>query len=211
MIKVVANSANKAWRKVLEALAEEGCNTGNQKYWRDEVGFIEINQPEVEPADPNFPMSQADLDIINHYIFTGENEDKVVHEWTKLYYHRTFDQPNSQIEFLISRLDEAMPFPAAQISTWDKNIDQQRRIQPCTQIIWARIKYGKVECHVHANSTDAYKKLLMNMLEFISLHHYIAQRVGKPVGKYVHFLDSCHIYAEDKDAVTNLLEKLSDS
>lgn len=208
MINITAQSSNDAWHKTLRALAEHATDTGNQKYWRDELTLIEIGNPGVIPADPRFPMSQVDLDIINRYIYTGESEEKVVHEWTKIYYHRAFDQPNSQIEFLISRLNEETPVPEAQISIWDKNIDQDQEIQPCTQIIWARIKHGKVECHVHTNSSDAYKKLLMNMLEFISLHHYIANRVGKPVGTYYHFLDSCHIYAKDKNTVTELLGEL---
>ena len=188
MVNISADSANEAWRKTLRLLAEHGSDTGNRKYWRDEIALIEVGRPEVVPADPHFPMAQADLDVINRYIYTGENESKVIHEWTKLYFHRSFDQPNSQVEFLISHLDEEMPLPEAQISIWDKNIDQHEELQPCTQIIWARIKHGKVECHVHTNSSDAYKKLLMNMLEFISLHYYIAERVGKPAGKYYHFL-----------------------
>ncbi len=208
MINVTASSANEAWRKTLRSLAKQGAETDDQKYWRDEIALIEVDNPEVAPADKHFPMAQADLDIINRYIYTGENESDVTHEWTKIYHHRAFDQPHSQIEFLISHLNENMPLPEAQISIWDKNIDQDQVIQPCTQIIWARIKHGKVECHVHTNSSDAYKKLLMNMLEFISLHHYIAERAGKPVGKYYHFLDSCHVYEKDKNTVIKLIDQL---
>lgn len=154
-------------------------------------------------------MLQADLDIINKFIYTGENEDQVIHDWTKLYYHRAFDQPNSQIEFLISKLNPDHPAGEAQISMWDKNIDQNQKVSPCTQIIWARIKHGKLELHVHAHSSDAYKKLLMNVLEFISLQHYIAQRVGVPVGRYYHFLDSGHLHTKDLAAIEALRKELS--
>jgi thymidylate synthase len=205
MILIEARTANDAWRKTLKTLVDRGEDTGNGKYFRDEVTLIEIANPKVEPADARFPIAQADLDVINQYIRTGENEDKVVHEWTKLYYHRAFDEPNSQIEYLIDHLNADMPLPEAQISMWDKLVDQGQMIQPCTQIIWARIKHGHLELHIHANSSDAHKKLLMNILEFISLQQYIAQRVGIPVGKYYHFLDSCHIYNRDLDAVKGLV------
>jgi len=151
-------------------------------------------------------MSQADLDVINHFIYTGENEDQVSHEWTKLYYHRAFDEPNSQIKFLIRNLKADWPVPEAQISIWDKMIDQDSDITPCAQIIWARIKHGKLELHVHTNSTDAYKKLLMNLLEFISLQHYIAEQVGLPVGTYYFIADSCHIYRKDQAAAAMVLK-----
>ncbi len=204
MIHTISNSANKAWLETFRALIDRGEDTGNQKYFRDEVALIEITDPQVASADRRFPMAQADLDVINDYIVTGNNEGKVVHEWTKLYRHRAFDEPYSQVEFLISRLDAANPVGEAQISIWDKAIDQGQKVQPCTQIIWARIKHGKLEMHVHANSSDAYKKLLMNMLEFIALQHYIASRVNLEVGRYYHFVDSCHLYKKDLKQILQL-------
>lgn len=92
---------------------------------------------------------------------------------------------------------------------WDKNVDQNKEVSPCTQIIWARIKNGALEVHVHANSSDAYKKLLMNMLEFISLQKYIADRVNVPVGRYIHFLDSCHLHQKDADKIREIQENLN--
>lgn len=209
MIHVTANTPNDAWRSTFTSLYDNGAVTGNDKYFRDEVVLIEIENPTVEPADARFPMRQDDLDVINRFIYTGEDEDQVVHDWTKLYYHRAFDQPNSQIEFLISNLDSENPVGEAQISMWDKNADQGQKVSPCTQIIWARIKHGKLELHVHAHSSDAYKKLLMNVLEFVSLQHYIAERVGLPVGRYYHFLDSGHLHNKDLEAIEALRKELS--
>lgn len=208
MININATTPNEAWISTFKALLEEGDATGNEKYLRDETTLIEITDPQVIEADPRFPMAQADLDVINKYIYTGENEDSVVHDWTKLYYHRAFDEPNSQIEFLIANLNAERPVGEAQISMWDKSIDQGQKVSPCTQIIWARIKHGKLELHVHANSSDAYKKLLMNMLEFISLQHYIAERIGRPVGNYYHFLDSCHLHLKDSEKIQLLQTQL---
>ena len=208
MIHIIAETANQAWQDVFMTLILKGSDSGNDKYIRDEVALIEITDPRVLPADIRFPMAQEDLDIINDFIHSGKNEDKVVHEWTKIYHHRAFDEPNSQIEFMIENLKSGKPVGEAQISMWDKNIDQHQDVSPCTQIIWARIKHGKLELHVHAHSSDAYKKLLMNILEFISLQHYIADRVGVPVGKYVHFLDSCHLHHKDAEKITSLSEEL---
>jgi thymidylate synthase len=209
MIYVQAKDANDAWRSTLLSLLQNGGETGNEKYYRDEVTLIEIVDPSVVAADERFPMQQEDLDVINKYIYSGENEEAVVHDWTKLYYHRSFDEPNSQIEFLINNLNEEWPAGEAQISMWDKNIDQGQEVAPCTQIIWGRIKHGKLELHVHTNSSDAYKKLLMNILEFISLQHYIARRVGVDVGTFYHFFDSCHLHQKDKEKISTLREQLT--
>jgi thymidylate synthase len=209
MIHITANTPNDAWRSTFTALYDNGAETGNDKYFRDEVILVEIENPIVEPADPRFPMKQEDLDVINKFIYTGDNGDKVVHDWTKLYYHRAFDEPNSQIEFLIKNLNPMQPVGEAQISMWDKNTDQDQAVSPCTQIIWARIKHGKLELHVHAHSSDVYKKLLMNILEFISLQHYIAGCAGVPAGKYYHFLDSGHLHTKDLEAIEHVHKELT--
>lgn len=204
MIQIVSDTANEAWIETFRAIYDKGTDTDNTRYFRDEVVLIEITKPELLPADGRFPMSQAEINTINEYIVSGKNEDKVTHEWTKLYHHRAFDSPNSQVEFLLRKLNADRPAGETQISMWDKNIDQDQEISPCTQIVWARIKHGKLELHVHANSSDAYKKLLMNMLEFISLQHYLAKRAGLRVGSYIHFLDSCHFHNKDLDNIREL-------
>lgn len=203
---IQSNNANAAWRQTFIQLYDTGLETDNQKYFRDDVALIEISQPSLEPSDPNFPMSQKDLDTINTFIWSGENEQEVTHEWTKLYYHRMFDEPNNQIEYFLRKIQEGRPQGETQISMWDKTIDQETDISPCTQIIWGRLKGGKLELHVHAHSSDAYKKLLMNMQEFISLQAYLAHRLGVKVGKYYHFLDSCHLHHKDLVLINELRE-----
>lgn len=205
---IKAQNSNNAWRETFVTLMQSDIETDNDKYYRDEPVLIEITNPSPEDPDDLFPMDSEDLKTINHFMTTGENEDKVVHEWTKIYYHRAFDEPNSQIEFMIKKLQEDQPTGECQISMWDKNVDQHAEISPCTQILWARIKHRKLEWHTHAHSSDAYKKLLMNIQEFIALQHYVAGRLDIPVGKYYHFLDSCHIHHKDLDKANALLSNL---
>jgi thymidylate synthase len=208
MIIIHAHNAVGAWRKTLISLMQNGAETANRKYFRDELVVIELDQPGVEAVDPLFPMSQKDMDTVNRFIFTGDNEAGVSHEWTKLYFHRIFDQPHSQIEYLLEKLRLPEPAGEALISLWDKNIDQRQEISPCTLIIWGRKRHDSLELHIHAHSSDAYKKLLMNLQEFISLHQFLAARLGLKMGKYYHLLDSCHIHSEDIDACRQVVESI---
>jgi thymidylate synthase len=208
MILIKEKYSNAAWRNTLKQLYSSQLETDNDKYYKDEPTLIEIENPVYQIPDELFPMNSDDLKIINEYIVSGRNEDKVIHEWTKIYYHRIFDQPNSQFDFFIEKLKVGIPVGEAQISMWDKRVDQNAAISPCTQIIWGRIKQGKLEIHVHAHSSDAYKKLLMNIQEFISFQNFVAQRLNIPVGKYFHFIDSCHIHKKDILAVQKIIPKL---
>jgi len=49
-------------------------------------------------------MSKEDVDVINDYLVSGKNEDKVVHDWTKLYHQRLFGEDYNQIEEIIRYL-----------------------------------------------------------------------------------------------------------
>lgn len=209
MLVVHTKNAVAAWRQMLVQLIENGDQIDSKKYFRDELAVIQLDQPSIESCDPQFPMPQKELDIINRFITTGEGETSVSHEWTKLYYHRMFDEPHSQIENLISKVDSQEKYGQAIMSLWDKTIDPYQRIAPCTLVVWARKKQKALELHVHARSSDAYKKLLMNLQEFIALHIYLAGRLSMPIGKYYHIIDSCHIHQEDKVAALAIAEKFA--
>lgn len=203
-MKVIhTNTLKDSWRQTFLALCDAD-DTDNDKYWRDEPVLIEVASPDVRP-EPLFPMAQEDLNLINRYIVTGEQEERVCHEWTKLYYHRIFDEPLSQYRYFLEKLRATPPVGEAQISLWDKARDQDAAVSPCTQILWGRLRDGALELHVHAHSSDAYKKLLMNMQEFVSFQHHVAAELGCRVGKYLHFIDSCHLHHKDLEKI-RLLE-----
>lgn len=208
MITIKANNLNEAWRKAFIKLMEEGSKTDNTKYYRDEFIAFEIEDASEVNVDPNFPMSDEDLKIINRFMRTGDNEEKVVHETTKIYYHRIFDEPNSQVEYMVKVLNYDEPMGDSQISLWDKTKDQDFFYSPCTLVLWARRKHGKLEFHTHAHSSDAYKKLLMNLSEFASFHTYLSQRVNCVQGTYYHLIDSCHVHFEDLDKALELYQIL---
>lgn len=208
MLIVRTNNAVNAWRETFLKLFHQGENTDNQTYLRDDLVVIELSEPSIEPADPLFPMPASDLNCINHFITTGEKESEVTHEWTKMYFHRMFDEPNSQVRHIENRLRQPEPAFNAVMSLWDKNVDQEPEVSPCTLVIWGRKRHGKLETHVHAHSSDAYKKLLMNLQEFIAVHLHLASRLNLGVGNYYHIIDSCHIHREDEQASKQLAERL---
>ncbi|MBZ0188934.1 MAG: hypothetical protein K8F91_22005, partial [Candidatus Obscuribacterales bacterium] len=76
MLLVKTDNAVAAWRKALAVLLADQSNEENDKYFRDQPMAIELRQATLEKADPLFPMSQEDLDIINRFIYTGEKEEQ---------------------------------------------------------------------------------------------------------------------------------------
>ena len=104
MIIIEENNINKVWKNALEKLYKNGYIPQDSRFFKMDTLIIEMNEPELCEPDSQFPMDKANIDIINNFIITGENEEKVCHEWTKLYFHRLFDNPNSQIEYMIKKI-----------------------------------------------------------------------------------------------------------
>jgi hypothetical protein len=77
MLNISEESCNKAWYQCLLNLYKNGCDTKNQKYFKDELTIVEITKPTLEPIHPLFPMKQSDIDVINDFIYTGNNENDV--------------------------------------------------------------------------------------------------------------------------------------
>jgi thymidylate synthase len=200
-----ADTTSSLWRKALSAVLRDGIHNHNERFCCDSPVALTIATPDFGIADPLFPIPQSNLDIINHYLCTGEREDQVIHEWTKLYRHRIFDAPHSQMERLLNLLRSGQTHSACQISLWCKELDPYQRIAPCVQTLWARKRNEHLEVHVHSHSSDAYGKLLMNLQEFIALQHQIAELIGLKVGTFIYFIDSYHVYHSDKLAAHNLL------
>src|SRR5690606_12552032 len=97
MLYLTSFTPLEAWYESLRLLLQAETHSHyNEKLCRDEPSIIEIQNPCIEPIPEKFPMSQHDIDIIKRYIISGENKRQVVHEWTKIYYHRIYYEPNSQ-------------------------------------------------------------------------------------------------------------------
>ena len=208
MIHIRENSIAEAWKRSMKELHIKGSESKESAFFRYSPAVIEIlDTSSFDNYDENFPMSKENLEIISNYLITGENEEKVTHDWTKIYRHRLFDEKYNQIEKIIEYLTKKPTGKRAQASIWNQEIDLYGKIGPCMQLAWFQIMNGELEMHVHMRATDCFGKLLMNMNEFIALQNYIASRLGIKSGTYVQFVDSLHFNESDKEAVKILAEK----
>lgn len=193
MLFIQENNTNSAWKSALKKLYEYGYNPQDIRHFKMETMVIEMNSPQIYESDILFPISQNDMNIINNFIITGENENEVCHEWTKLYYHRLFDEPNSQMEYIIKRIKKDRVGIAC---NWIKE-DQDKEVKPCMLSITASRENGKLNFQLHSRACNIYNKLLMNLQEFITVQKYIAQRCNLEIGRFLMFIDYAQISAAD--------------
>jgi len=204
MIYITENSPAEAWEKAFIHLYNLGREIEINGFYKNECAAIEISKPLSLSYSNYFPIDKDVIEVINRYIVTGEDEEKIDHQWTKLYRKRLFCEEN-QIEKIISILKEWPDCPRAQISTWKNGKDLKRNeIAPCLQLLWFKLIDDKLDIHVHMRTTDCYSKLLLNFNEFIAIQKYVSKKISKELGVYRHFIDSLHFHKKDKDKVDQL-------
>lgn len=208
MLYINSPTIAQAWRDALKTLYEQGKVIENDEIFRDSVMAIEVSDTTTNLFDDRFAMSEQDVEIINHYLITGESEDKVMHDWTKIYRKRLFDSDPNQIQNIIEYLRKKPTGKRAQASIWQQAVDLTGPIAPCLQLLWFQIDDGKLDIHVHMRASDCYGKLLMNMNEFVALQQYMAKELNVDQGKYYHFIDTCHFNSSDKEKIENLVVEL---
>ncbi len=113
---------------------------------------------------------------------------------------RVFDQ----IETLARKLAETPYSRRAQAITWKVWEDNDCYDPACLQSIWCRVTEVDGERWLNTNvrfrSNDAYKAAFMNIFALVQLQQQIAARISEisgqtvRLGRYVHFVDSYHIY-----------------
>ncbi|MEO1257921.1 MAG: thymidylate synthase [Bacteroidota bacterium] len=206
MIHVHAKTAAAAWRMTCLKLYEQGMEVHENSFIKNDFGVIEVEDVTNDLMDANFPMSKADILYINEYLITGNNEELVKHDWTKIYRKRLFEDFN-QIDKIISYLKTKRYSKKGQGVVWNGRVDFSAKIAPCLQLIWFKIYNEKLEIHVHMRAVDCYGKLLMNINEFIALQNYVAAQLGAGLGKYVMFIDSLHFHKSNEAEINVLVTK----
>jgi thymidylate synthase len=224
VLHVAGDGIARAWENSLVALHRDGCRIRTQYDKPDDPPSLDatmlmtIEDPLREPMiHKDFPGGPEDLQeyvmevlegIKDHLVRTpGDAADT---RWEYTYHQRLFayappgGAPVDQIETLCRKLAEAPHTRRAQAITWKVWEDNDCYDPACLQSVWCRIlEEGGVpwlSMNVRFRSNDAYKAAFMNVFALVQLQRRIAARVSElagrevRVGRYVHVVDSYHIY-----------------
>jgi len=201
---------------------------------RDCTAVILVRQPFKEPRIHRaFPGGLDDLEIYRQEVTLGIHDHWVDPEsgkWSYTYHQRMFayelrdDQGDvrviDQYKYIIEKLAETPHTRRAQAITWRVDVDPTVDDPACLQRMWFRIFPGEegeteeLRLNVHMRSNDAFKAAFMNMWAFTDLQRYVAEEVGKRLGRelrlgpYCHIADSFHIYGSYFDDFRGFLDSL---
>jgi thymidylate synthase len=214
----------RAWELSLIELHRKGCELKTEydkpedPPSKDATMILTITDPLKEPMiHKDFPGGPLELqeyvmevlDGIKDHQVRDPNDPKDT-RWEYTYHQRLFAytvpglKPLDQIEILGQKLARTPHTRRAQAITWKVWEDNDCYDPACLQSIWCRMVEEAGEAvlsmNVRFRSNDAYKAAFMNIFALVQLQRRIAARIaelsGRPVavGRYVHMVDSYHIY-----------------
>jgi thymidylate synthase len=224
VLHVEGDCIARAWEQSLVALHQQGCSLKTEydkpddPPSKDATMMITITDPLSEPMiHKDFPGGPIELqeyvmevcDGIKDHLVRDRSDPKDT-RWEYTYHQRLFaydapgGKPCDQIETLCRKLAKAPHSRRAQAITWKVWEDNDCYDPACMQSIWCRIlddpSGPALSMNVRFRSNDAYKAAFMNIFALVQLQQRIVARVseltGHPlqVGRYVHMVDSYHIY-----------------
>jgi thymidylate synthase len=214
----------RAWEQSLIELHAKGCalkteyDKPDDPPSRDATMILTITDPLSEPMiHKDFPGGPLDLQEYVMEVCDGikdhlvrKPDDPQDTRWEYTYHQRVFAytvptlKPFDQVEILCQKLAKTPHTRRAQAITWKVWEDNDCYDPACMQSIWCRLleEAGQpvLSMNVRFRSNDAYKAAFMNIFALVHLQQRIAARIselsGRPVqvGRYVHMVDSYHIY-----------------
>ena len=195
---------------------------------RDCSLFLVARRPFQEPRiHKAFPGSLEDLEIYRQEVALGIHDswvDPDAGKWSYTYHQRLFaydlfgpgGERNTinQFDGLIAKLAETPHTRRAQAITWKPDVDPSVDDPACLQRMWFRLFGDELRLNVHMRSNDAFKAAFMNMWAFADLQRFVAEEVGKRLGRelrlgaYRHIVDSFHIYGSYFEQFEGFLKSL---
>ncbi len=224
VLNVQGDCIARAWERSLIELHAKGCDLKTEydkpddPPSKDATMFITITDPLAEPMiHKDFPGGPLELqeyvmevcDGIKDHLVRNPDDPQDT-KWEYTYHQRLFQytvptlKPFDQIENIAQKLAKTPHSRRAQAITWKVWEDSHCYDPACMQSVWCRIleEAGTpvLSMNVRFRSNDAYKAAFMNIFALVRLQQKIAARVSELagrtvlVGRYVHVVDSYHIY-----------------
>jgi thymidylate synthase len=114
----------------------------------------------------------------------------------------------------IERLKKDPDTRQAIVTIWRAHDDlffEGKHDYPCTLSLSFRIRDGKLTMKTHMRSNDVWWGWTYDLVQFTQLLNSVANSLNVPVGKYIHYVDSFHLYERDLPTIHEFQTFLSEA
>lgn len=223
---IKANTANDAWKELVNQLMDETEEIGSRAGKTYELlhTFITIENPAqkwIYDRIPPMSIAFALAELV--WIMNGEDDATIINFWNPIlkkfagcdnkYYgaygkrirsHFGFDQLQQAYLTFLNNSDSRQV--VIQIYDTEKDFPFENGKPrnddiPCNVCSILKVRNNKLEWSQIMRSNDVFLGLPYNIVQFTGLQEILAGWLGLEVGTYNHYSDSLHLYLRDEEKI----------
>jgi thymidylate synthase len=195
-----------AWLAVAARILADGVDSAYDGLPVREIAHVTLAVSRPDPADEIIArLAEPERLAWMHANFTDHSAVAAL-GGADSYATRLFDYEHSgrdQVAWVIDRLRRDPATRSATITTFQPRTDTS--YIPCVSLLDFWLPGGAVELTVYAHSIDFGAKGYGNLVELAGLQHYVADALGRPVGRLLMMVKSAHVYESEFGYVRGVL------
>lgn len=200
-MEILADTISSAWEKSIIALLDDSLPlyfTQRGERAREILGVqMVISHPISEPkVSCNYPFGQL---FIDDYCQNILNASSGVHSInSRIIKRKQIDtKANNQLQKVVNLLKKEPGSRRALICLWNAECDMASKHPPCACTIQFLIRNNCLDTIAYFRSNDSWMAALPDMVAIVRLSEIVSKKVNVPIGKYIHFAASYHLYEPD--------------
>jgi hypothetical protein len=196
MVFVVSDNLKNAYSEALRRLLSESKKYEDPELFREDVGIITIQNR----LDYEIPITLKEGILIDPFPYSQyfPHVTDALIEQEMRYWNQQFLAENKLPE-LIKYLRSYPLSKRGIILFWEDKFRDLSKGAVCEIAAFFRLKHGLLEMHSHMRANNAAFLLFMDMRILMGVQRIVAKELGVGIGDYFHFIDSLHIYENEKD------------
>lgn len=200
-MEIVADTIATAWEKSIIALLNDRLPidfTQRGERAREILGlqFI-ITNPLAEPQIPNtYPFGELFIEKYCQNILGAAHGEHSIN--SRIIKRESIGgETNDQLQKVVDLLKDEPNSRRALICLWNADEDIKSVHPPCVCLIHFLIRNGFIDTIAYFRSNDSWMAALPDMIAITRLTRMVSDKLSIPVGKYIHFAASYHLYEPD--------------
>lgn len=200
-MEIVSNTIASAWESSIKALIDDPSPlnfTQRGERAKEILGVqMVVSQPFDEPIIPQtYPFGDLFIEDYCNNILDSSYGNHSIN--TRIVKRGQLNQkPNDQVQKIVGLLKKSPETRRAIICLWDLEKDLSTEHPPCACTIQFLVRNGKLDTIAYFRSNDSWMAALPDMIAITKLSKIISQKTNIPVGQYIHFAASYHLYEPD--------------
>ncbi len=200
-MEIRSNTIASAWESSIKALLDDPTQldfTQRGERAKEILGVqMVISRPFEEPLIPStYPFGNLFVeDYCNNILESSYGSHSIN---TRIVKRAQLNQKsNDQVQKVVNLLKKSPDTRRALICLWDLEKDLSTKHPPCACTIQFLIRNNKLDTIAYFRSNDSWMAALPDMIAITKLSKIVSQKIDIPVGQYIHFAASYHLYEPD--------------